>query len=313
MRPVRAARIFELGAPLAMAAAILVAAVSQSGVPAPTVADDPAHLARPEPAVTVAPSIELLHLVSIPLPAPPAAAGGLAVQPVSDISRPKANTPNLVKPIAPKEGEAARSSTKVTPPRAPAIEAPTVTTPGLAPMARVVRPTRRDARQGAVLLEAMARGEAPGIRIDWPAYRADRDVLREYLTRCAGWRVLLSTGDELWSLDEDPGTRWTPPPATSGYMRQITGTEETVASELIDRIRQRHDLTGGQTVAVVARAFDARLIGGLANLFGAETVTKNQVSGRYGVDGTSVHVSGFRIGDRAVPGVVDLGRLRQCG
>jgi hypothetical protein len=313
MRPVRAARIFELGAPLAMAATILVAAVSQNRAPAPTVADAPSHIARPEPAAPSGPSVDLLHLVSITLPPLPADTGGDAVEPVSEISRPKPNTPELTKPAAPKQGEATRSSTKVTPPRAPAIKAPTISTPGLVPVARVVRPTRRDARDGAVLLEAMARGEAPGIRIDWPAYRADRDTLRAYLTRCAGWRVLLSTGEALWSLEEEPGTNWTPPQATSGYMRQVTGTEETVASELIGRIRQRHDLTGGQTVAVVARAFDARLIGGLANLFGAETVTKNQVSGRYVIDGSSVRVSGFRIGDWAVPGVIDLGRIRQCG
>ena len=312
MPPVRAARIFELGAPLAMAAAIVVAAVSHSTPSEPMAATPGSHTARPESAVLTDRAVEVLHLVSVSLPPPPPA-GGRAAVPVSEIAKPQPNTPSLTKPVAPKEGEAVRSSTKVTPPRAPAIKAPTISTPGLAPIARVVRPTRRDARDGAVLLEAMARGEAPGIRIDWPSYRADRDILRAYLERCAGWRVLLSTGDALWSLDEEPGTQWAPPLTTSGYMRQVTGTEETVASELIDRIRQRHDLTGGQTVAVVARAFDARLIGGLANLFGADTVTRNSVSGRYEIDGASVRVSGFRIGDRAVPGVVDLGRIRQCG
>lgn len=315
MRLLRAARILELGAPLAMAAAILGAVVAQNGATTPTEtkpadAEPMSHVARP--ASPPGESVAALHLVSILLPAPPGATGP-EPEPVSEIARPKPVAPSPVRPVAPKEDAAKGSRTRVTPPRAPAVTVPTIATPALAPMARVVRPTRRDLREGAVLLEAMARGEASGIRIDWPAYRADREILRDYLGRCAERRVLLSTGDSLWSLDEEPGTQWTPPESTSGYIRLVTGTEATVASDLIDRIRQRHDLTGGQTVAVVARTFDARLMGGLANLFGADAITENQVSGRYVIDGTSVHVTGFRLAGRAVPGVVDLGRIRNCG
>lgn len=315
MWSVQAARILELSAPLAMAAAILGSVASQSSAAKPmgampADAEPLAHVARPVPAPDALSAG--LYPVSIILPTPPPAAEQ-EPEPVSDIARPKPLAPNLVRPIAPKEDAAKGSRTKVIPPRAPAVTVPTIAPPGLAPMARVVRPTRRDARDGAVLLEAMARGEAPGIRIDWPAYRADREILRSYRERCADRRVLLSTGDSLWSLDEEPGIQWTPRESTSGYMRRVTGTEATVAADLIDRIRQRHDLTGGQTVAVVARSFDARLIGGLINLFGAEAITENQVSGRYVIDGTSVHVTGFRLADRAVPGVVDLGRIRNCG
>jgi hypothetical protein len=307
-----------------MAAAILLAAVSNPNASDPLVSASKNHASKTQVSKTQAPNAptrssdgpaEVLHLVSMTLPPPPSAPapGGSAAQPVADISRPQPNMPSVAKPIAPKEDEEPRASSKVTAPKAPRITAPAITTPGITPMARVVRPTRRDARDGAALLDAMARGEAPGIRIAWPDYRAERDRLRGYLERCAGWRVLLSTGAQLWSLEEEPGTPWTPRSTTSGYMRLVGGTEATVAAELIDRIRQRHDLTGGQTVAVATRSFDARLIGGLANLLGEEAVKEAQVSGRYVIEGSSVHVSGLRVGGRPAPGAVDLGRISRCG
>jgi hypothetical protein len=229
-----------------------------------------------------------------------------------EVARPQRIDPQSIKPISPVSPDEEPKTKSLMSPKTPETSTPSLTMPTVKRIERVVRPSRRDTEIGGEILTVMERGEGPGIRIGWPARKAGRDKVRALLERCADRRLLLSAAGALWSIDGEPSESWTPPREVSGYMRILDGTEEAVARDLIDRIRQRHNIAGGQTVAVVSRAFDARLLGGLAALVGRETLERKSVGGRYRVEGDRLKIVDISVEGTTVPGAVEVVRGGRC-
>jgi len=175
-----------------------------------------------------------------------------------------------------------------------------------------VVPTEADAGRGRLLLDRVAKGEGPAIEIAWPNGPTARRELVGHLERCAGWQILLLARDRIWRLGDPPGRAWTPTEgrAPSGLLRDLDGPAADRATTAA--IRARHGLSGGRPVGAVARAWDARLLGGLGRVLGPGWAGSGTVRARYATDGGRLAVVDVRLDGRAVPGRVDLGPLSRC-
>jgi hypothetical protein len=176
----------------------------------------------------------------------------------------------------------------------------------------LVVPTAADAGRGRLLLDRVAKGDGPAIEIAWPDDPAARRELVGHLERCAGWRILLLAGGQLWRPGDPPGRAWTPTEAQapSGLLRDLDGPAADRAA--VSAIRTRHGLSGGRPVGAVARGWDARLLGGLGRLLGPGWTGSGDLGARYATDGGRLAVVDVRLDGRAVPGRVDLGPLSRC-
>lgn len=267
--------------PIDLGAAVLVAVLAPQ-VGAPQVGAPQARapvVTAPPPAMPLPRSVPVRPIA---LPPPPVAVS----EPTSD-------------PVAPSPVAAGA------PARTPAPHPPPVPEP-------VVLPVAADVGRGRLMLDRIAGGQGPSIEIAWPADAADRRKLRGHLERCAGWRVLLLARDRLWRAEDPAGHPWTPAAAEapSGLVRDLEGVAAT-DGDPAETIRARHGLAGGRPVAVVARRWDARLLGGLQRLLGGRW-GHGAVRARYAVGDGRLSVVALRLDDGPVAGRVDLGPLASC-
>jgi len=318
-------------APLALALLLAASAVWAMPPGLDAEASSPADSPRPRPAAgePIEGAVAGLILVDLALPSPvsdrsaPPDLRTAQAGPTIDAPRiqsPSAKPPSVAPPTVASPGidhPDASAPPQKTPgerhrterPAAPGVQAPEVDRP-----ARTVRPGLFDLRAARALLAEAERGETAPIRFDWPGRHTDRTTLRAHLTECAGWTVLLSTGTALWGPSDPPGTAWTRPPEVSALMRVLDGPigrEEAVRDE-IDRVRRRHGLTGGVPVAVVARAFDARLIGGLIRLAGKNVVGRVPVAAIFRLADGKILAGDVEVGGQPIAGAIDLGRIGRC-
>lgn len=310
--------MLQMLVPIATGIAVLMAVLQVEAAPGDAVMPEPsAPVAEPQIAPSEVSAPRALVFLDLALPPPPVQSPPESQERARDLPKPepvadfaKPTKPKPINPISPDETPKTQS---LIPPKVPVTSTPSLSKPTLKRIERVVRPSRRDTEIGGEILEVMERGEGPGIRIAWPPRKAGRDRVRALLERCAERTLLLSAAGALWSIDDDPSESWTPPRGVSGYMRILDGTEEAVARDLIDRIRQRHNIAGGQTVAVVSRAFDARLLGGLAALVGREALERQSVGGRYRVEGDRLQIVDISVEGAPVSGTVEVVRGGRCG
>lgn len=174
-----------------------------------------------------------------------------------------------------------------------------------------VVPDAKDRTYGARLLSELEAGDGPVLELTWPDRRDDKDRLARHLTRCAGLVAALLSGGRLWRASDPPGTAWLPDRRHfSGIMRRArsmsSGSTATV-------IKARHGLVEGDAVALVTRAFDARLLGGLARLVGGVRLAKGHVAGRYALAGNRLVLEAIKVDGTTVSGRVDLGAVGRCG
>lgn len=199
-----------------------------------------------------------------------------------------------------------------------AKSAPEGVTRPSAPVERAAVPTAAsDARSagtggvdpGADLLVRIETGDGPSLELGWPASADERLRIADHLARCAGLTVALLARDRLWRLGDPPGRAWVPgPDRLSRILRRADG----VGLGAIERIRVHHGLAGGVPVALVSRAFDARLLNGLARVAPGGRLT-GHVRARYGLRGADLILSALEVDRRSVPGAVRLARIGQCG
>jgi len=278
------------GAPLLVALALLAVTIgaenearprSQAGSPAePSTAPPPHRSAEPD--------LGSLAVVAIELPPPPAAEEKDATPDSPASSRAPA-------PPAPRGGG-------VDDPHAPVPAAPVVVTAGA-----VDRPA------GETILRRLEAGDGAGITLAWPASPSDRRRVTAFLTRCAGLSVALMAEGRLWRLRDPAGRPWTPDPsAVSPVMRRADGLATPGASVLAARLRAYHRVSGGALVALVARRFDARLLGGLARLAWARGRMPDEVQATYHLDRGQVLLTDVRMAGVGVPGSVVIGGLARC-
>lgn len=157
----------------------------------------------------------------------------------------------------------------------------------------------------------------------WPKRVAERDRLSRHLVRCAGLVTAVLSDGQLWRAGDPPGVAWVPDRRrVSGVMRQAgdpngAGPEDptggTVDGEAALSIRAYHRLAQGRAVALMARSFDARLLGGLARLVGETGLITGHIIGRYALIDERLMLLDLRVDGVAVPGRVDLGSIDRCG
>lgn len=233
----------------------------------------------------------------------------LAVATAPDAPAPVDDEPATAPPAAPPP--AAIRTIALPPPPGPPLP---VAVPAAAPV-RVVRPTVADIERGRAALDRIAKGDGPTIEFGWPDDPAARRRLLRYLVRCAGWRPLLLADGRLWRAEDPAGRPWTPTPEDppSGLLRDLDGPAADSAAAAA--IRARHRLSGGRPVATVARRWDARLLGGLGRLLGADWAAAKGggIRARYVIDGARLSMADIRVDGRLVPGRVDLGPVARCG
>ena len=301
-------------APVMLGFGLLAAVLSQ---PAPADQARPNPLSRSEPADTpeqvsdeiAYPKNAPLVFASIALPDPfvaPSLQTPPRTETIAETTSPL-NAP-AIRPLRPTIEPPSVEAPSRDDLRSPSVNQPEISRPEqptVTPLHRTIRPGRMDTRRER-LLQKLEAGEAGALTLNWPARRADRERLRAYLRRCAGWEVLVSDGTVLWGADEDAGTAWALTAAHSGYMRVLDGGAARGTAEDVARIRQRHGVTGGQPVAVVLRHLDARLIGGLIALVGAEAIETEPVSGFYAIKDGRVLLTDIKIGGSTVAGDIEL-------
>lgn len=317
----RSCQRLGLGVPLALALALAVAAL----VP-PPVRPPPARLSSSSPPISTATTTAMTEidglatlpddrssevavtLAAIRLPPPPAVPG------------PKDAVSETSKPERSKSGESGHAPS----PPAPSPPAPTtVPAPAPAPLdgtaetpiagdpdhadrPPVTDSSPRDLAAGEAALQAIEAGEGPGLVLTWPTDAGSRRRIAAYLARCAGLTVALLAEGQLWRLQDPAGQAWRPDPlAVSTIVRRADG----IAPGLANRLRSRHGIEGGSPVAVVARRYDARLLGGLARLAPLGGRIRAAYAARDGV----LLVTAVRIDDAAIDGTLRLARLDRCG
>ncbi|MDF1794303.1 MAG: hypothetical protein P1U88_20490 [Thalassobaculaceae bacterium] len=171
-------------------------------------------------------------------------------------------------------------------------------------------PEMADQVTGEALLRAVDAGQGPRLTLLWPRSPDARRRIATHLSRCAGLTVALMAEGRLWRLADPPHQPWTPDrDRISGIVRQADGADAGDAA----RIRHRHGVAGGMLVAVVARRFDARLLGGLSRA--AKMVGSGPFRARaaYAIVDGGLVLADIRVDGRSVVGTVPLGRLERCG
>ncbi|WPZ32204.1 hypothetical protein T8K17_13230 [Thalassobaculum sp. OXR-137] len=233
----------------------------------------PPPRSSPPPVASVHPMPRAMALTGIGLPPPPIPAGAAASAPA---------------PARPPAEPAASGS-----PESPSREAGTAA--------------------GAALLRALSSGTGPTLTLLWPPSPADRRRIADHLARCGGLVVALMAAGRLWRLEDPPGRPWTGRDGYSPLLRRADALAAAGSGRLAQRIRTHHGRRDGTPVALLARDFDARLLGGLARLAGPGATA---LSAAYAVDGDLLVLADIRIDGRPAGSSsgdrVALGRLGQC-
>ncbi len=311
----RSCQRLGVGVPLALALALAVAAL----VP-PPVRPPPARLSPSPPPISTAtttPMTEIDGLATLPddrssevavtlaairLPPPPAVPGPKDA--VSETSKPErsrsgepGHAPSPPVPSAPAPAPAPLDGT---------AETPIASDPDPADRPPVTDSSPRDLAAGEAALQAIEAGRGPGLVLTWPTDAESRRRIAAYLARCAGLTVALLAEGQLWRLQDPAGQAWRPDPlAVSTIVRRADG----IAPGLANRLRGRHGIEGGSPVAVVARRYDARLLGGLGRL----APLGGRIRAAYAVRDGALLVTAVRIDDAAIDGTLRLARLDRCG
>lgn len=260
-----------------------------SGPPAPAML---ARVRLPDPPVPA-------YQMSDPTPSPP-------------ISRAPASPPT-VRPESSETAQAAEPAEPTAPDTSPPRSASTAAD-GSAPGSPAIDHgtadrAMADQAAGEALLRAVEAGEGPSLTLAWPDSAADRRRIAAHLARCAGLSVALMAAGRLWRLEDPAGRFWTPDiRRVSTIVRQATG----VAPGLAERIRRHHGLIGGTPVALVARRFDARLLGGLRRADAPGAPAPRQIRASYAVRKGDLLLVGIGIDRRPLAAPVVLGRIGRC-
>lgn len=189
-------------------------------------------------------------------------------------------------------------------------------------------PPRRTAPEGGgdavgeAVLRAVAAGEGPDVTLLWPRAVADRRRLAGHLLRCGGLAVALMAGGRLWRLDDPAGRPWNWAGAGAGagfspLLRRADGHAAEAGEGLAARIRRHHGLPGGlrggALVTLVSRAYDRRLLGGLARLIPQGRPVSGQVTAAYALEGERLFLTDIRVDGRPLTSRIALGRIGRCG
>lgn len=250
-----------------------------------------------------------LRLASVALPAPPPLASRSKPASMAKPSpRParriaEQETPIGVDPVAPLSSPATGVSggrTALKP-----IKPPT-TSP------RPLIAAREREIEGRPLLRMLEHGEGPIVEIAWPKHRVARAKLYELLRRCHGLETVLLRDQEILMNTATDAQRVYDTDRHSGFLRAVIGASPRREREILARLRSRHGDAGTRPARLLSRAFDARLLGGLAGLAGPGYRKANKVTARYAIAGRRVMILAITVDGRDIAGRIEIDPAKRC-
>ena len=161
-------------------------------------------------------------------------------------------------------------------------------------------------KNGRTLLRLLEHGAGPEIELAWPRERADRAKLYDMLNRCFGMRLALM--DSQGRLLGGDGEAWTPNlDRFSAFIRHPSGRLTAAEQRQMSRAGP-----GLKLVRLFPRSFDARLLGGLNGLIGADYGGLGQIQARYRLSGRTLLVERIEGDGRRYPGEIAIPAPRGC-
>jgi hypothetical protein len=250
-----------------------------------------------------------LRLATVALPPPPAPVVKAAPKPVARPNRVTAevkveNRPTAIKP---KVAPAARS-VKTTTKSLTRTDQPAAPTAARTPLsAGKVQET-----EGRPLLRLLEHGEGPNVEIAWPNHPVARAKLYDAMRRCHGLRSALLRGEEILMSTSDGAVENFDADRFSGFIRAIQGPPTKAEARRIKVLRARHEAGEASAIRLLSRQFDARLLGGLRGLVGADYRAAGSVTARYAIAGRRVMVHGIVVDGRETPGRIEIEPSSRC-
>lgn len=260
-------------------------------------------------------SATLPTMASVALPAPPPIKSPLGPVPSakpSGRSAPQAVAPTKsATPIKPAKVETTVPAVSPTSAAADAQASPEPAIQSFGPSQPLIAAREREI-EGRPLLRMLEHGKGPIVEIAWPEHRVARAKLYELLRRCHGLETVLLRGQEVL-MNSTGGT----PGAFdgdrhSGFLRAVIGASPRRETEILRALKDRHGGAGTTPARLLSRAFDARLLGGLAGLAGPGYREAGKVTARYAIAGRRVMVSAITVDGRDVVGRFEIDPAKRC-
>jgi hypothetical protein len=243
------------------------------------------------------------RLARITLPAPPPIAAAVVASP------PRVSPPPESEPAVDRKTEPAWMPLKET--IGLSVEPKRVSQPARA-TTMPLRAGNDQESTGRPLLRLLEHGVGPSVEIAWPEHAVARGKLYGVLLSCHGLKtVLLRDQEILMSTRGDVVERFNGD-LHSGFIRSIQGPSPKREVRRINKLLSRHGAGGTVPVRLLSRQFDARLLGGLRNLVGADYRRAKSVTARYAVAGKRVMVHGLSVDGRNIEGRVEIDPPGRC-